>query len=168
MKKIIIGLLAIASVAMLFTQCKKSSTSANLQIKLTDNPANYTQVNVDIKEVEVKFNEDTLSWVSLNTNAAVYNLLALQNGVTTVLATGNVPTNTVKEIRFVLGPNNTVLDSGVVHNLTIPSGSESGLKIKVSKKLDATLQTILIDFDAALSIKEEADGYKLKPVLKLK
>jgi hypothetical protein len=167
MKKIICSVIMIGTIVLTFTQCKKS-TSSNLEVKLTDNPANYTAVNVDIQSVEVKFDEDSLKFVTLATNAAVYNLLSLQNGVTTVLATGNYPNNTIKEIRFVLGANNTVVDSGIVHPLTIPSGSESGLKIKVSKKLNATLQTVVIDFDAALSIKEESDGYKLKPVLKLK
>jgi hypothetical protein len=38
----------------------------------------------------------------------------------------------------------------------------------VDKKLQQTIETILIDFDAALSVKEETDGYKLKPVIKLK
>ncbi len=57
---------------------------------------------------------------------------------------------------------------GVSKPLTIPSGSESGLKIKVNKELNATLNTLIIDFDAALSINKEADGYKLRPVLKVK
>ncbi len=167
MKKIIVSVFTASLFAALFMQCKKTEV-ANLEIRLTDNPANYTQVNVDIQKVSVKFDSDSVSWVDLNTNAGVYNLLNFQNGINTVLATGTVSQNTVKEIRFELGPNNSVLESGVVHNLTIPSGSESGLKIKVSKKLNATLQSIIIDFDAAESIKEENDGYKLKPVLKLK
>jgi hypothetical protein len=51
----------------------------------------------------------------------------------------------------------------------IPSGSESGLKIKINKKLEAAVETLIIDFDAALSIHEEGTGdYKLKPVLKIK
>ncbi len=30
------------------------------------------------------------------------------------------------------------------------------------------LETLLIDFDAALSVKQETDGYKLRPVLRIK
>jgi Domain of unknown function (DUF4382) len=56
-----------------------------------------------------------------------------------------------------------------VYPLTIPSGSESGLKIKLSKKLNAQLDSVVIDFDAALSILKTGVGdYKLKPVLKIK
>lgn len=85
------------------------------------------------------------------------------------MATGIFPLQVLKEIRFVLGPNNTIKDSGVVYPLTIPSGSESGLKIKVNKSLNATLETIIIDFDAALSVHKDGTGdYKLRPVLKVK
>ena len=141
-------------------------------MRLTDAPTVYEEVNVDIREVRVKFSDDTLSnsgWVTLTTYPGLYNLLAYQNGVDTLLGTGIFPTQVVKEIRFVLGPNNTIKDAGVVYPLTIPSGSESGLKIKINKKLNATLETIIIDFDAALSVTKEGPGdYKLRPVLRIK
>jgi Domain of unknown function (DUF4382) len=160
--------IAIAS----FLSCKKTDVSSTLQIRLTDAPTALQEVNVDIREVHVKFSDDSLSnsgWVTLATNAKVYNLLNFQNGVDTVLASGTFPNDVVKEIRFVLGPNNTVKDNGVIYPLTIPSGSESGLKIKVSKSLQATLETLVIDFDAALSVKKEGPAdYKLRPVLKIK
>jgi hypothetical protein len=158
---------------MAFHACSKSSDAqASLQIRLTDNPTGLREVNVDIRQVRIKFTEDSVGndgWLDMATNAGVYNLLGLQNGVDTLLASGNFPANTIKEIRLVLGPNNTVKDTlNLVHALTVPSGGESGLKIKLNKKLNATLQTVLIDFDAALSIKKESDGYKLRPVLKIK
>lgn len=153
-----------------FFSCDKDNTpgNTNLQVRLTDAPVAYDQVNVDIREVRVNFRDDSTGWVSLNTNAKVYNLLGLQNGVDTLLATGTVQAGIVKEIRLILGSNNTVVVGGVSYPLTIPSGGESGLKIKVGKKLAASLDSILVDFDAALSIKLEGGGYKLRPVLKIK
>jgi hypothetical protein len=47
---------------------------------------------------------------------------------------------------------------GTVYPLTIPSGSQSGLKIKINKKLHSSLDSLLIDFDAALSVKKKAMG----------
>ncbi len=169
-------ILAVAAAITVFISCSKNSSdegTSTLQVRLTDGPTNLAEVNVDIREVRVKFSDDTSSvngWVTLNTFAGVYNLLGLQNGVDTLLATAPLPKDVVKEIRFVLGPNNSVKDLlGNVYPLTIPSGSESGLKIKVSKKLSASLETIVIDFDAALSIFQTGTGdYKLKPVLKIK
>ena len=156
--------------AITFFSCSKDNNSgtSNLQVKLTDAPAAYDQVNVDIREVKVNFRDDSTGWISLNTNAKVYNLLGLQNGVDTLLATGTVQTGIVKEIRLILGSNNTVVVGGVSYPLTIPSGSESGLKIKVGKNINAGLATLIVDFDAALSINLEPGGYKLRPVLRIK
>ncbi len=168
-KNLLIALILMVSIFAIYS-CKKdmSSGTSTLQVRLTDAPAAYDQVNVDIKEVRVNFRDDSTGWVSLNTNAGIYDLLKLQNGVDTLLATGTVQTGIVKEIRLILGLNNTVVVGGVSYPLTIPSGSESGLKIKVSKALNATLDSLTIDFDAALSINLEPNGYKLRPVLKIK
>ena len=154
-----------------FVACQKDNEkgTTDLKIRLTDNPYNATEVNVDIKEVLVTMRDDSTGWVSLNTNTRVYNLLGLQNGVDTLLAIGTVPTGTLKEIRFVLGTNNSIMINNVTYPLTIPSGSESGLKIKVNKQLNTSIDSLLIDFDAALSIMQTGNGdYKLKPVLKIK
>ena len=171
MKKIWIGAIAIITFSLVTFSCKKEKITT-LQIRLTDAPLALEEVNVDIKSVKVKFDDDTSNvngWQTLQTNARVYNLLGLQNGVDTILATGNFSQDIVKEIRFELGPNNTVKDNGVVYPLVIPSGGSSGLKIKVNKKLGLTLETLIIDFDVALSVKKEGNGdYKLRPVLKIK
>lgn len=153
-----------------FYSCKKENNSgnSNLQVKLTDAPAAYDQVNVDIREVRVNLRNDSTGWITLNTNAKVYNLLGLQNGVDTLLATGTVQAGPVQEIRLILGSNNTVIVGGVSYPLTIPSGSESGLKIKVSKNINAGLDSLIVDFDANLSINLEPGGYKLRPVLRIK
>jgi len=173
MKKNILILMAfLFASSLVFISCKKDKEdTTTLNVRLTDEPTAFDEVNVDIKEVMVKFEKDTTSngWVTLATKPGIYNLLAYQNGVDTLLATGTFPVQVVKEIRFILGPNNTIKDGGVVYPLVIPSGSESGLKIKFSKDMRATLETLIIDFDAALSIQKEGTGdYKLRPVLKIK
>ena len=166
------AILFVASIVLISCNKDKTEGTSRLNVRLTDAPTAYEEVNVDIREVRVKFSDDTLSnsgWVTLTTYPGIYNLLAYQNGVDTLLGTGVFPLQVVKEIRFILGPNNTIKDAGVVYPLTIPSGSESGLKIKVNKALNATLETIIIDFDAALSVTKEGTGdYKLRPVLKIK
>lgn len=165
-KKLLFSLLLIAG-AFIFASCKKNDNTT-LQVSLTDAPADFDEVNVDIKEVQVNFKDDSAGWTSLNTNAKVYDLLTLQNNVQVVLATGTVPTGTVRKIRFILGDNNTIVDSTGSHPLTIPSGSESGLKIDLNKKLSSTFENLVVDFDAALSVTNENGGYKLRPVLKIK
>src|SRR5688572_15726127 len=152
--------------------CNKEDNDGktSLRIRLTDNPTLAEEVNVDIQQVRVKFGEDsTGGWTDLSTRTGIYNLLDFQNGVDTLIASGTVPTEVVKEIRFILGSNNSIKVSGITYPLIIPSGSESGLKIKVNKQLYGSLDSLVVDFDAALSIHQTGVGdYKLKPVLKIK
>ena len=106
MKKIALSLSLLAVlVVLVFIACSKddSGKSTTVKVRLTDNPVNAEEVNVDIRQVSVKFSDDSIhGWVNLNTYAGVYDLLGLQNGVDTLLAVGVIPTNVVKEIRFVL------------------------------------------------------------------
>jgi len=168
--KLIKFVLAIAVISStVFIACNKESRTSTLQVRLTDAPADWAEVNIDLKQVKVNFWDDSTGWVSLETKDTIYNLLGLQNGLDTLIAQGTFPTNTVREIRLVLGENNTIKTTGgQVYHLTIPSGSESGLKIKVNKKLNATIETVVLDFEAGASVTEEQDGFKLRPVITVK
>jgi hypothetical protein len=166
-----IHLFALVAISLIFIiSCKKESGGhSTLNVRLTDAPADYQEVNIDLEKIYVKLSGDSASWVELNSIPGVYNLLGLQNGVDTLIGNEVLPTEVVKEIRLVLGSENTIKVSGSVYPLVIPSGAESGLKIKVNKKLNAPIETLIIDFDAALSVHEEGIGnYKLRPVLKVK
>lgn len=173
MKRIIssIALCAILS-SIIIGACSKENEGTRLKVRLTDNPYNAQEVNVDIREVRVKFrdgNDDDNNWQTLETEQGVYNLLGLQNGVDTLLADGDIPTRHVKEIRLVLGSDNTIKIDDMIYQMNVPSGAESGLKIKVDKTLSGTVDSILVDFDAALSVHRTGNGmYQLKPVLKIK
>lgn len=158
--------------AIFFVSCSKDDDvngSSTLHLRLTDAPTALDSVFVDIEEVRIKMHNDTTEsgWITMNTNAGIYNLLELQNGVDTLLGTATLPTGTVKEVRFIVGTENRVVADGQSYPLTIPSGAESGLKIKVNKALNATIETLIIDFDAALSVHEVNGEYKLRPVLRV-
>jgi hypothetical protein len=166
MFKFVLALAIVSSVVLI--ACHKESRTSTLQVKLTDAPAGWDEVNIDLKAVNVNFSDDSTGWVSLPTKDTIYNLLGLQNGLDTLIAQGTFPTNTVKEIRLVLGDSNTIKANGQIYPLTIPSGATSGLKIKVNKELNASLETVVLDFDAGASVTEEQDGYKLRPVITVK
>ncbi len=173
---LLLFIICLATITM--EACTKNDdarSTTNLRVNLTDGPIDeLDSVYIEILEVRVKMGKDTANnadngWINLATTAGIYDLLSYQNGADTLIGSGPVPTGYVKEIRLILGNNNRVVDSfGTVYPLTIPSGSESGLKIKINKNLNATLDSLLLDFDAALSIKKEGSGYKLRPVIKLK
>jgi hypothetical protein len=149
------------------SSCKKNENSTILRLKLTDSPAAYEEVNVDLQQVNIKMSGDTSSWISMSTKTGIYNLLALQNGLDTLIGEGTFPAGKVMEVRLVLGTNNTIKANGQLYPLTIPSGSESGLKIKLDKTLATPLDSVVIDFNAALSVQQEQDGFKLRPVIKV-
>lgn len=162
-------LLAFAAIAA--SSCKKDAenTATTLNIRLTDGPGAYDQVNIDLLEIRVKTSDDTSKWLSIPTNAGVYNLLEFQNGIDTLIATGPVPPVTLKELRFVLGPNSTVMQDSVLYPLQTPSAESSGLKVKIDKSLSLNLNTFVLDFDAEKSVHGTGSGkFILKPVIKLK
>ncbi len=161
---------ALASFVIL-TACDKANLDpvTQLKVRLTDAPINAQQVNLHIKEVRVNLVNDT-AWIKLNTNAAIYNLLDYKDGKDTLIAQGTIPaTYTVKELRLLLGDSNTIKMNNDVYPLSVPSGVQSGIKITVNKKLNKNVETIVLDFDAALSIVEVGkETYQLNPVVKLK
>lgn len=150
--------------------CKKDQTDeskAKVEIRLTDDPCNCQQVNIDIQEIQVKTSADTANWVPLTTNAGIYDLLRFQN-IDTTIAFGFLPPVDLKEVRFILGLNNTVMVDSVIYDLQTPSAQSSGLKVKINKQLGLTLNSFVLDFDAAASVKELGNGkYILEPVIKL-
>jgi hypothetical protein len=161
--------LFIITLGLLINSCKKESVDPRdptpYYVSMTDAPGDYTEVNVDIKAVEVKGNGQT---VLLNINAGVYNLLDFTNGLDTMIATGSLYIQTVQEIRLILGPNNTVVKNGITYALSTPSAQQSGLKIKVHQTLQPGIPYyVLLDFDANASIVEQGNGgYSLKPVIR--
>ena len=164
MQHFLIAVITISTIGVI--GCRKDVGQSELKVRMTDAPGDWEAVNVDLRQVVVKFNHDTSRWVPMQTNGGIYNLLGLQNGVDSLIADASFPGNwTVKEVRLILGNENSIQVNGQTYPLVIPSGAETGLKIKVNEKLDATIETIVIDFDAALSIQNEADGYKLRPVI---
>jgi len=153
------------------SSCEKENNNAItlLSVRLTDNPFAATAVNIDIKGIDVNMNDNSTDWIALSTKSGIYNLLNYQDGIDTLIANGPVPMGTLKEIRFKLGTANSITIADSTYLLTIPSGSESGLKLKTNQRLETMTAELLIDFDADLSIVKTGSGvYLLQPVLKLK
>jgi hypothetical protein len=165
MKKLIISGIAILAFAIVSCRKEENGTS-KMTVKMTDAPGDFQQVNVEVLQVEVHSSQ---GWVSLPTNQGVYDLLTLQNDITTVLVNqGELPAGHMDQFRLILGANNTIMIDSLVHPLQTPSSHHSGLKINVNADF-APNETyeLLIDFDAGQSIVEQGNGgFLLKPVIK--
>ena len=149
------------------TNTTDPSSETIFNIRMTDAPMMVEEVNVDLEMVVIKGTNDADS-IFLGTNAGIYNLLDFQNGIDTLIASSTITLDTVKQIRLILGEENTVKVDGVLHELKTPSAQQSGLKIKVDIPLDSlNVYNLLLDFDAEESVKETGNSFMLKPVIKV-
>lgn len=169
MKKLLLFLIAITSIITYScSSSDDSSASGNYvyKVRMTDAPGPYDEVNIDLQSVVVTGGNGQS--VTLNTEAGIYNLLDFSNGLDTLIAVSTLNDSSVKQIRLILGPNNTVVVGGVSYPLSTPSAEQSGLKLQVNQTLNADIENVvLIDFDANSSIVQTGNGaYKLKPVLR--
>ncbi len=172
MKNSLLGL--VVGLILLITACSKNKPEfGGIRVKLTDAPAAYKKVLIDIKEVQIHNvpKAGKSDWISLPTTSGIYDLLTLQNGIdSTIVNTTQLEEGKITEMRLLLGDNNFVVDSmGVTHNLTVPSGSQTGIKITgpIQIKPNTTVQ-VLIDFDAEKSVVVDGKNeYHLQPVIKV-
>ena len=167
MKKIMQALF-LGLFVLFIASCDKDNNSdkAQLSVLMTDAPGVYDAVLIDLQRVEVT--GEGGGDIVLDTNADIYNLLDLTNGVNTLIATADMEPGTISQIRLILGPNNSVIVDGVSHPLSTPSAEQSGLKLQVHQTFEPGVSyAILLDFDANQSIVEKGNGeYSLKPVIR--
>lgn len=170
MKKFFLLLIVISTATLYFSSCSKNQQSARLQIYLTDDPANYDEVNIDIKQVLINTGDgSTDNWKELAINPGIYNLLEFRNGMDTLLGSMELPAGKISQIRLVLGNNNSLKEGNSIHQLETPSAQQSGLKLNVKAELtEGITYKIWLDFDAARSIVKAGNSgkYLLKPVIR--
>lgn len=161
--------------AFLAAGCSKlKHETGKFVVRMTDAPAMYEEVNVDIKAVEVHYADSadaTNGWVNLATNAGIYDLLKLQNNVSAVIATGtNLPVGKINKIRLILGSGNTIVVDSAELELKVPSGIETGIMIDMNADVVANANTaVTIDFDAFKSVVVLGKGnFNLKPGITVK
>jgi hypothetical protein len=144
--------------------------NARVEVRLTDAPGDYEEVNIDIQGVEINTQEDDNGWKSLETKKGVYNILKLTNGLDTLLGSIELPPGKLSQIRLKLGTQNSIKMNGQTINLSTPSGQQSGLKLLVNETLvEGVTYKLLLDFDAARSIVRAGNSgkYNLKPVIRV-
>lgn len=166
---------------------------AHMDVKLTDasgsdnhqkggapGPIVYQEVNIDVQGLRIHFtpfSDDTVEvkperdgkWIDLPVEPMVINLLDLTNGVDTLLSSADLDPGHYQELRLILGEDNTVMVDDMLENLKVPSGQQSGFKIKFKTELEAGEDLdVVIDFDADRSVHKAGKSGKfiLKPVLK--
>jgi hypothetical protein len=146
------------------------NAEGTLNVRLTDAPATYQAVYIDIQQVDLnRGTEEQPQWQTIRSQPMRLDLLKLNNGADTLLASIQIETGTYNQLRFLLGENNEVIVDGQSYNLSVPSGGESGYKVNLNATVseDAPV-TKVVDFDVARSVAVTGNGqYLLNPVLKV-
>ncbi len=157
-----------------------------LSTSLTDSSTDeYQAVYVTISRVEVHHDGDG-TWEAVASPNKTYNLLELVNGVRETLGITSLDAGHYTQMRLIIGetPGNSlnmhsmmhphanynIDQAGVVHEMKVPSGTNTGLKIVNGFDINENQTTeLILDFDAMGSVvKSGSSGqYLLKPTVKV-
>ncbi len=177
-----------ASMASLFLASCGSGGNGTLSVGLTDASTDaYQAVYVTIKEVQVHLSGDADSkWSTVGTPDKTYDLLQLVNGVRESLGIADLAAGHYTQMRLILGDKpdgsinilsqahpsaNYVIDlSGNPHELKVPSGMQTGIKIVQGFDINANSTTeLVLDFNASASVVVAGSSghYLLQPTIKV-
>jgi hypothetical protein len=172
---------ALAVLGFLLSACGGGGSSASstgnstLNLALTDAPVTgVTKVWIQFTGVEVKpMNADPIDFNF--TPAKGFDLLTLQGGATGTFLNGStIPAGAYEWVRLMVDPNpgaSYVVDATGQHNLTIPSGAETGLKLIQGFTMPVGgVANFTVDFMLGKSLiapPGQSPDYTLKPVLRL-
>ena len=173
--RIVFALLVVGLLAILAGCGADHATRPGLgavRVSMTDAPARFDEVNIVVREVQIhRVGDGEAAWIEVRPDSeSTYNLLELRNGVFTTLGFAtDIPAGAYDQVRLVLGEGSNVVEDGVTHPLTTPSGLQSGIKLMGAFEVPAGgLVEIALDFDAARSVHVTGNGkHTLHPVIRL-
>jgi hypothetical protein len=163
---------------IILTGCSDQSTNVDpveqngrLKIYLVDSPSTLDSVIICVTRVEVHKNGgDSISgWLVINDLTRYFDLLLLTNGASSVLGDTSLTAGKYTQIRLIIGNGSYVIDQGVKHDLEIPIGSQTGLKLTHQFTIEpGKLYELILDFNVDKSIIITGNGrYKLKPTIRV-
>ncbi len=141
-----------------------------VNVTLVDGPTSaYTSIFLNIQSIEI--GGDGSGWTTLGTwTGGPIDLLTLTGGISQSLVKGaTLAPGSYGQMRLILGAtgNTIVLRDGTTHDLTVPSGMHTGIKLTGPFVVQAgTTADLWIDFDAARSIQVVAAGASGKYILR--
>jgi hypothetical protein len=188
MKKIGIVFTVLALGIVLMVSCNSEDGmnipegKGKVNIYLTDAPfpihlVAKTMVTIDKVELRKQETDTTdASFILLTEEPMEINLLDLSNGVTEQLASVDLDAGSYDMIRMHVTDSKVILTDGSEFELKVPSGSSSGLKIKIEPALqigEGETADVLLDFDVSKSFVAKGNwkggninGFNFKPVVR--
>ncbi len=151
-------------------QTGNGSGRGTLKLYLVDSVNGMDSVVIAVSRVEVhKVGSDSTSgWLTLNDSLRYFNLLDLTNGAKAVLGNSELDAGEYTQIRLILTDSCYVVDSnGIKHYLTVPSGTQTGIKLIHNFTItEGNIYELYLDFNVNRSIIITGHGsYMLKPTI---
>jgi hypothetical protein len=158
-------LITLALILGLTASCSGGMPMGTIRVHLTDAPGEVEALNVTI--VEVAAHREGSGWETLSSEERSVDLMTLRNGVLTELAVALVPAGRYTQLRLVLAPGSEAVIDGTTHELVVPSGIQSGIKLIRPFEVPADGEIELtLDFDAQKSVFQTGDGtWMLRPTI---
>ncbi len=168
-----------------------SASKGTLNVGLTDASTDqYQAVYVTVNKIQVNRvadgEETEGNWVTVGTPNTTYNLLDLVNGVRESLGLAELEAGHYTQIRLIVGDTpdssinilseahpfaNYVIDlDGTAHELKVPSGMQTGIKIVQGFDINENETTeLVLDFNAGASVVVAGNSgqYLLKPTIQV-
>ena len=167
-----------------------SGGTGTLDVSLTDSAGSYKAVYITIEGIEVHTggnDNNDKNWLAIPMEKDTINLCELTNGVFEKLGSLRLSSGNYNQLRLhlvntpednelnILGElhpyaNYAISDDNIQHELKIPSGFQSGVKIVKGFTISENETTeIILDFDALRSVVEAGNSGKwiLKPTIKV-
>ena len=167
-------LAALLFLPLLFTtSCEKEDVTqyqtgqVTMRMKNDTTTCVYEEVNIDVRSVEVRIGGSTGGdWYKLQTQAGIYNVLTLRNGIDALIANEKVPTGEIMAVRLNLGTNNSIRKNGTLYPIAIPAGEETGLQYEIYEMIGPTDLNLHLVFNAGQSVVQDGqESFHLKPVI---
>ena len=168
MKRIFLLLCSILLVAIVAIGCSdnpaKPEGQGRLSLTAFDAPAPEGIEHLYIHIVEISAHHEDNGWMTLADIDTTIDFLELVNGITINLFDDSIPSGYYSQIRLLLNDSNTIVVDSVTYPLTIPSGTQTGIKLNLDEQVSpGEFVSLMVDFDLSKSVIVANNNYKLKP-----
>lgn len=154
-----------------FISACNQNDQGGIRVYITDAPAYFDELNVEITKVMVNKNFDdrkVLEWEVIYEGSMQVNILDYQHGDMLELGKARIEDGLYRQVRIFFGTENSVVINGEMFELEQRWTTDDGFKLPIEADVsNGKMTDIYIDMDAFLSVvKLEERVYGLRPWLR--
>lgn len=174
MKKLLLLTFCVAVMALFIVSCSDENPAesqdnmARIKITAFDAPAPDGIEHLYLNIIEVAIHHEENGWITFSDVDTTIDFLELINGVNVVLADGEITPGHYSQLRLILSDTNEIVVESITYPLTIPSGTQTGVKLNLDFDISAgEFVHLFVDFDVSQSVIVANNQFKLKPTYRV-